>query len=174
MREVIKVFTPIKRVPIMIGKAQNGQKLPFGPYTLPQVGCGTILLLITAVCAMTLPLNPAVTFLIGCVASVIAVFAIGLVPYTGVRLGSRAIWLGRLLIRSKPTSASAVPITADSNRSMVTIEETIVLLLPNSTPVDRETTTGPALLESTVLAAITHRVSETARSAAPMPALGRD
>ncbi|WP_204250932.1 hypothetical protein, partial [Saezia sanguinis] len=72
--QVVKVFTPIKRVPIVIGKAQNGQKLPFGPYTLPQVAGVAVALLISAVAAMTLPANPAITFLVGLAFTVVIGF----------------------------------------------------------------------------------------------------
>ncbi|WP_330232528.1 hypothetical protein OHA40_08560 [Nocardia sp. NBC_00508] len=131
MSQVIKVFTPIKRVPTMIGKAQNGQKLPFGPYTLPQVATGVVLMLVTSVCAMTFPVNPAVTFIAGLALTIMAVFAIGLVPYTGVRMTSRAMWLGRLIVYRKPVSASGMPISSESVRHMMFIEETVVLLLPD-------------------------------------------
>ena len=82
MSDVVKVFTPIKRVPTVIGKSQNGQKLPFGPYTLPQVGGGMAGLLLTGIGTMTLPANPAVTFLIGTAVTVLVVFAGGLVAYS--------------------------------------------------------------------------------------------
>lgn len=96
--QVIKVFTPVKRVPTVIGKAQNGQKLPFGPYTLPQVAGVALGLLITSFLAMTLPANPAVTFLIGLAFTVVIGFGLGLIPYTGVRLSSRVVWVGRLVL----------------------------------------------------------------------------
>ncbi|MEV6254661.1 hypothetical protein AB0L97_15535 [Nocardia sp. NPDC051911] len=131
MSQVIKVFTPIKRVPTMIGKAQNGQKLPFGPYTLPQVAAGVAMMSVTSVCAMTFPLNPAVTFITGLALTILVVFVLGLVPYTGVRMTSRALWLGRLIVYRKPVSASGMPITGDSVRHTMFIEETVVLLLPD-------------------------------------------
>ncbi|MGW4767752.1 hypothetical protein ACWEO2_06870 [Nocardia sp. NPDC004278] len=131
MTQVIKVFTPIKRVPTMIGKAQNGQKLPFGPYTLPQVAGAVVLMVITSVCAMVFPVNPAVTFVVGLVLTIAVVFAVGLVPYTGVRMTSRALWVGRLLIFRKPVSASGMPVNADSARHTMFIEESIVLVLPD-------------------------------------------
>ncbi|MGW4247303.1 hypothetical protein [Nocardia sp. NPDC004722] len=131
MSEVIKVFTPVKRVPTMIGKAQNGQKLPFGPYTLPQVAAAALLLLITGMCSMSFPVNPAITFVTGLAVTAVAVFAMGLIPYTGVRLSSRALWLGRLLTHPKPVSASGMPVDAESVRHSVFVEETVVLLLPD-------------------------------------------
>ncbi|WP_174565947.1 hypothetical protein [Nocardia uniformis] len=131
MTQVIKVFTPIKRVPTMVGKAQNGQKLPFGPYTLPQIGAGVVLMLITSVSAMSIPGNPAVTFIIGLILTVIVVFALGLVPYTGVRLTSRVLWLGRLLVFRKPVSASGMPINAESARYTVYIEDSVVVVFPD-------------------------------------------
>ena len=130
-QQVIKVFTPIKRVPTMIGKAQNGQKLPFGPYTLPQVAGAVVLMVITSVCAMVFPVNPAVTFLVGLVLTIAVVFAIGLVPYTGVRMTSRALWASRLIVFRKPVSASGMPVNADSARHTMFIEESVVLVLPD-------------------------------------------
>ncbi|MEV0359736.1 hypothetical protein AB0H71_27125 [Nocardia sp. NPDC050697] len=132
MSDVVKVFTPIKRVPTVIGKSQNGQKLPFGPYTLPQVGGGMAGLLLTGIGTMTLPANPAVTFLIGTAVTVLVVFASGLVPYTGVRLSSRIWWIGRLLVVRRPVSASGMPIGTDSAEQTTFIEESIVLLLPDA------------------------------------------
>ncbi|WP_433202514.1 hypothetical protein ACQP1G_12415 [Nocardia sp. CA-107356] len=131
MTQVIKVFTPIKRVPTMIGKAQNGQKLPFGPYTLPQVACAVVLMVITSVSAMALPVNPAVTFVVGLVLTIAVIFAVGLVPYTGVRMTSRALWVGRLLVDRKPVSASGMPVNADSARHTMFIEESVVVVLPD-------------------------------------------
>ncbi|MCU1648186.1 MAG: hypothetical protein JWN03_8461 [Nocardia sp.] len=132
MTQLVKVFTPIKRVPTMIGKAQNGQKLPFGPYTLHQVGGAVVLILITSVCTMNFPINPAVTFVTGAVFTVLAVFALGLVPYTGVRMTSRVLWIGRMIVRRKPVHASGVPIDVDSTRHVLFIEESLVVVLPES------------------------------------------
>ncbi|WP_228002925.1 hypothetical protein [Nocardia australiensis] len=131
MSQVIKVFTPIKRVPTMIGKAQNGQKLPFGPYTLPQMAGGVVLITVSSVCAMTLPVNPAVTFITGLAVTVAVVFALGLVPYTGVRMTSRALWMGRLIVSRKPVSASGMPINSESARQTMYIDESVVLVLPD-------------------------------------------
>ncbi|WP_067573137.1 hypothetical protein [Nocardia acidivorans] len=132
MTSVIKVFTPIKRVPTVIGKAQNGQKLPFGPYTLPQIAAAAGLLAITAVCSMSFPINPAGTFVAGLVVTVVSVFALGLIPYTGVRLTSRVLWVGRLLVHRKPVSASGMPIDAESARHTLFIEESVVVIFPES------------------------------------------
>lgn len=129
MSEVIKVFTPIKRVPTMIGKSQNGQKLPFGPYTLLQVAGGCLVLMITAVCAMSLPCNPAITFVTGLAFTVGTVFGLGLVPYTGVRISSRALWIGRILLSRKPVSASGMPVDVDSDSDAVFVQESLVLML---------------------------------------------
>lgn len=131
MTQVIKVFTPIKRVPTMIGKAQNGQKLPFGPYTLPQVAGAVVLMVITSVCAMVFPVNPAVTFVVGLMITIGVVFGLGLVPYTGVRMTSRALWVLRLIAFRKPVSASGMPVNADSARHTLFIEESVVLVLPD-------------------------------------------
>ncbi|MBY8862730.1 hypothetical protein K7711_40115 [Nocardia sp. CA2R105] len=134
MTTPVKVFTPIKRVPTMIGKAQNGQKLPFGPYTLPQIAGGAGLLALSAVCAMVLPMNPAVTFVIGLVVTVLTVFGLGLVPYTGVRMTSRVLWVGRLIVVRKPVSASGVPIDDESADTLTFVEESVVVILPDGSP----------------------------------------
>ncbi len=134
MTQLIKVFTPIKRVPTMIGKAQNGQKLPFGPYTLPQVVGGIGVIVVTSILAMTLPMNPAITFVTGLIVAVVAVFGLGLLPYTGVRMISRAMWFGRLVLLRKPVSASGVPVTSDSARHTMFIEESVVIIFPDGTP----------------------------------------
>jgi hypothetical protein len=132
--DVVKVFTPVKRVPTMIGKAPNGRRLPFGPYTLPQVAAGTLLLLVTSVGAMTLPVNPAVVAIAGLVVTVVSVFALGLVPYTGVRLSSRILWVGRLIVSRKPVSASGMPPGPDAPRDIVYVDSSDVILLPDFLP----------------------------------------
>ncbi|WP_245718121.1 hypothetical protein [Nocardia miyunensis] len=129
----VKVFTPIKRVPTMIGKAQNGQKLPFGPYTLPQIAGGATWLVITSVCAMTFPINVAVTFVSGLALTVLSVFGLGLVPYTGVRMTSRVLWMGRLIFVRKPVSAAGGLIDARSTDTATFVEESVVVILPPST-----------------------------------------
>ncbi|WP_210741870.1 hypothetical protein [Nocardia veterana] len=131
MTEVVKVYTPIKRVPTMIGKAQNGQKLPFGPYTLPQVVGGIVVILLTSVAAMTLPMNPAITFVIGLIITIATVFGLSLLPYSGVRLISRALWFGRLVFFRKPVSASGFPVTAESTRHLAFVDETVVIIFPS-------------------------------------------
>ncbi|SUA72777.1 Uncharacterised protein [Nocardia otitidiscaviarum] len=137
MADVIRVFTPIKRVPTVIGKAQNGQKIPFGPYTLPQVAAGVALMLVTSIAAMSIPGNPAVVFILGLVLTVIVVFALGLVPDTGVRLTSRVLWFGRLILIRKPVSASGMPVSPDSARYSVYIEDSVVVILPDLDGVPR-------------------------------------
>ncbi|MGW5387302.1 hypothetical protein [Nocardia sp. NPDC003963] len=131
MTQVIKVFTPVKRVPTMIGKAQNGQKLPFGPYTLPQVAGVAVGLILTGLGAMTLPVNPAITFLVGVALTVVIGFGLGLIPYTGVRLLSRIVWFGRLFLYPKPALASGMPVTPESARITMFVEETVVAILPH-------------------------------------------
>ncbi|MFE3445383.1 hypothetical protein ACFXNW_20335 [Nocardia sp. NPDC059180] len=143
MAQVIKVFTPIKRVPVVVGKAQNGQKLPFGPYTLPQVGAGVVVMVITGTFALSLPVNPAVTFLAGTAVAILAVFLFGLVPYTGVRLTSRALWFTRLVFVRKPVSASGMPVTEESSRNTVFVSESVVVFFPDRPA--RETRPQPAL-----------------------------
>lgn len=144
MTQLIKVYTPVKRVPTMVGKAQNGQKLPFGPYTLPQVVGGVVLMLITSTFAMTLPLNPAVTFITGTIVTIAAVFGLGLVPYTGVRMTSRILWVGRLLVIRKPVSASGMPVDEESARHTMFIEESVVVILPDRESLAVEVDTPPA------------------------------
>jgi hypothetical protein len=147
MPEVIKVFTPIKRVPTMIGKAQNGQKIPFGPYTLPQVVAAIVLLLIASLLAMSLPFNPAVTFVIGLGLAILVVFGVGLVPYTGVRMISRMLWVARLIVVRKPVSASGMPALMDSSRDTTFVEESIVIIVPDGkrAAVDRREPRTPPL-----------------------------
>ncbi|MDO3648250.1 hypothetical protein [Nocardia mangyaensis] len=163
MAEVIRVFTPIKRVPTMIGKAQNGQKIPFGPYTLPQVAAGVGLVVVTSVAAMSIPGNPAVTFIIGLVLTVIVVFALGLVPYTGVRLLSRIIWFGRLILIRKPVSASGMPVSPDSARYSVYIEDSVVVILPDADGVSRPEPRGA--LASGILELAAGRTGDPTRDA---------
>ncbi|WP_063721602.1 hypothetical protein [Nocardia vinacea] len=148
MTQVVKVFTPIKRVPTMIGKAQNGQKLPFGPYTLPQMIGAGVLMVISSVLAMTLPANPAITFVVGLVLTVVTVVALGLVPYTGVRLVSRILWIGRLIVIRRPVSASGMPVGEESGRHTLFVEESVVILLPDRKVADIDDRAAVAVLAS--------------------------
>ncbi|GAA5104516.1 hypothetical protein [Nocardia iowensis] len=140
MTQVVKVFTPIKRVPTVIGKAQNGQRLPFGPYTLPQVVGGMVLLLLTSTCALTFPFNPAITFGVGVLLTVATVFGLGLIPYTGVRLTSRVLWIGRLILIRRPVSASGIAVISESGRNTMYIDESTVLFVPPPIPGEGEGT----------------------------------
>ncbi len=92
---------------------------------------GMTCLVFTAILTMTLPANPAIIFCIGLVITVLFVFVCGLVPYTGVRLGSRVWWFGRLILVRKPVSASGMPIGTDSGRSTLFVDESIVVVLPD-------------------------------------------
>lgn len=103
--QTVKVYTPVKRVPTMVGKAPNGQKLPFGPFTLHQIAAATATAALTGIGVLMLPVNPAVTGLGGAAATAAAIFALGLVPYTGVRLTSRAMWISRLILARGPVRA---------------------------------------------------------------------
>lgn len=140
MTDAVKVFTPIKRVPTMIGKAPNGQRIPFGPYTLPQVAGGSAVMLAASVGALSLPVNPALTFLLGMAAAGLTVFGLGLVPYTGVRLLSRVLWITRLLVLRKPTFASGVPAVEDSAEKTVFVTDSVVVLLPDRTAIGADWT----------------------------------
>ncbi|WP_327148027.1 hypothetical protein [Nocardia sp. NBC_01329] len=169
--QVIKVFTPVKRVPTVIGKAQNGQKLPFGPYTLPQVAGVALGLLITSFLAMTLPANPAVTFLIGLAFTVVIGFGLGLIPYTGVRLSSRVVWVGRLVLSPKPVSVSGMPVTPESGRMTSFIEETVVVVLPEQSPAGRASSPKSQPVGSSFLELFErHRAPAAATAAAAVTA----
>lgn len=130
MADSVKVYTPIKRVPTMIGKTTNGKKLPFGPYTIPQIGALTAGMAISGTFAMSLPVNPALTFAIGMAISVVVAMTLRLVPYTGVRLTSRFLWMARLFLFRKPVVASSLPVTDDSKPVSLFVEESVVLMIP--------------------------------------------
>ncbi|WP_460728162.1 hypothetical protein [Nocardia heshunensis] len=134
----------------MIGKAQNGQKLPFGPYTLPQVTVAAVLLTVTSIGCLSLPVNPAISFIAGLVITVVTVFAIGLIPYTGVRLTSRVMWVGRLILSRKPVSASGMPVDAASAGNTLFIEESVVVILPSAAIAPTAGHSGVSLLERLV------------------------
>ncbi|WP_228790209.1 hypothetical protein OG935_14820 [Nocardia cyriacigeorgica] len=86
---------------------------------------------VTGTFAMSLPVNPAVTFFAGTAVAVLAVFLFGLIPYTGVRLTSRALWFARLIFIRKPVSASGMPVTEESSRNTVFVSETVVVVFPD-------------------------------------------
>ncbi|NUS42719.1 MAG: hypothetical protein HOQ24_03350 [Mycobacteriaceae bacterium] len=130
MTDVVRVFTPVRRVPTMIAKAPNGRKLPFGPYTLAQIAGGSVVMFGTSVALMTLPWNPATTFVFGLAFAAFCVFGLGLIPLTGVRLSSRALWWSRMLFRTKPLSASSMPIDVAAGREAVFVDMMTVIVLP--------------------------------------------
>ncbi|RJO79868.1 hypothetical protein D5S18_00920 [Nocardia panacis] len=126
----VRVFTPIKRVPTMIGKAPNGQRLPFGPYTMPQIVVAVFGIVVVSICAEALPANPAVVFGSGLAVTAIAVYLTSMIPYSGVRILSRLFWYIRLALVRRPVSASGMPIATDSTRMTLFIEESTVVVLP--------------------------------------------
>ncbi|WP_369028293.1 hypothetical protein, partial [Nocardia farcinica] len=91
----------------------------------------------TGTFAMSLPMNPAVTFFAGTAVAILAVFLFGLIPYTGVRLTSRALWFARLIFIRKPVSASGMPVTEESSRNTVFVSETVVVVFPDRSPQER-------------------------------------
>jgi hypothetical protein len=99
-----------------------------------------VLILITSVLAMSLPANPAITFITGLVLTIAVVFAVGLVPYTGVRMTSRMLWIARLIAIRTPAAASGMPVTRDSARDAVFVAESVVVIFPDTRPTQRSST----------------------------------
>ncbi|MGX1778203.1 hypothetical protein ACWIGW_39280 [Nocardia brasiliensis] len=129
MTSPVRVYTPIKRIPIVMGKLPNGERIPLGPYTVPQLVAGIVLAVLTWIATMTLPGNPAVPGVTGAVLTILAVVMLRALPYTGVRLTSRMLWIGRILVDRRPVSASGMPVDAESVRHTLYIEETVAPIL---------------------------------------------
>ncbi|MFB8281085.1 hypothetical protein [Nocardia colli] len=129
MTSTVRVYTPIKRLPLVVGKLPNGERIPFGPYTVPQLVAGILLGTLTWAATMTLPGNPAVTAVLGAMATIAGVVLMRAIPYTGVRLTSRMLWIGRLIVVRQPVSASGMPFGAESVRYTLYIEETVAPIL---------------------------------------------
>ncbi|WP_338760452.1 hypothetical protein V7968_31825 [Nocardia vulneris] len=125
----VRVYTPIKRLPLVVGKMPNGERIPFGPYTVPQLLAGIGLGVLTWTATMTLPGNPAITAVFGAMLTITAVVMLRAIPYTGVRLTSRMLWVGRLIVDRRPVSASGMPFSAESVRHTLYIEETVAPIL---------------------------------------------
>ncbi|WP_433574709.1 hypothetical protein [Nocardia brasiliensis] len=123
------MYTPIKRIPIVIGKLPNGERIPLGPYTVPQLVAGVALAVITWIATMTLPGNPAVPGITGAVLTILTVIMLRALPYTGVRLTSRMRWIGRLLADRRPVGASGMPVDAESVRHTHYVAGTVAPIL---------------------------------------------
>ncbi|WP_280393729.1 hypothetical protein [Nocardia brasiliensis] len=137
MTSTVRVYTPIKRLPLVIGKLPNGERIPFGPYTTPQLVAGVILAVLTWIATMTLPGNPAVIAGFGAMVTIAVVVMLRAIPYTGVRLTSRMLWIGRLVIDRRPISASGMPLGVESARHTLYIEESVAPILNDwAEPVD--------------------------------------
>ncbi|MGW4843059.1 hypothetical protein [Nocardia brasiliensis] len=125
----VRVYTPIKRLPLVVGKMPNGERIPFGPYTVPQLLAGIGMGVLTWIATMALPGNPAITAVFGAMLTIAAVVMLRAIPYTGVRLTSRMLWVGRLIVDRRPVSASGMPLSAESVRHTLYIEETVAPIL---------------------------------------------
>lgn len=109
----VRVYTLAMRFPRMVGKGFNGERLPGGPYTLPQFVGGGMIFGLSGISAYVMPIiNPLVNLLAGAALTVIVGGLLSNIPIDGIRLTTRLGWLLGLLLSTAPSTSELMPATS--------------------------------------------------------------
>lgn len=109
----VRVYTLAMRFPRMVGKGFNGERLPGGPYTLPQFVGGGMIFGLSGISAYFLPIiNPLINLLAGAPLTVIVGGLLANIPIDGIRLTTRMGWLLGLLLSTAPSTSEPMPTTS--------------------------------------------------------------
>lgn len=128
MPELIRVFTPARKLQFVIGKFPDGKPIPMGPFTIPQAVAGVVVLLLSLLLAtkISLWLLP-----IGLVAAVLFVIGLGMIRTQSASLTGRFVSEARLQLNRGPVSASGMPV-ATTARDAALIAETQVEIVADT------------------------------------------
>ena len=106
----VRVYTLAMRFPRMVGKGFNGERLPGGPYTVPQFVGGGMTFGLSGISAYYLPIiNPLVNLLIGAAITVVIGGALANVPMDGIKMTTRIGWVLGLLVSTAPSTTELMP-----------------------------------------------------------------
>lgn len=106
----IRVYTLAMRFPRMVGKGFNGERLPGGPYTVPQFVGGGMIFGLSGISAYYCPIgNPIINVLIGAGLAFLVGGALANIPVDGIRLTTRLRWLAGLLVSRAPSTTEVMP-----------------------------------------------------------------
>lgn len=109
----VRVYTLAMRFPRMVGKGFNGERLPGGPYTLPQFVGGGMIFGLSGISAYFVPIiNPLINLLAGAALTVIVGGLLSNIPIDGIKLTTRLAWLLGLLLSTAPSTSELMPATS--------------------------------------------------------------
>ena len=110
---VVRVYTLAMRFPRMVGKGFNGERLPGGPYTLPQFVGGGMIFGLSGISAYFVPIiNPLINLLAGAALTVVVGGLLANIPIDGIKLTTRLGWLLGLLLSTAPSTSELMPATS--------------------------------------------------------------
>lgn len=106
----VRIYTLAMRFPRMVGKGFNGERLPGGPYTVPQFVGGGLTFGLSGISAYYCPLgNPLLNLLIGAGLTFLIGGALANIPVDGIRITTRLMWIAGLLVSTSPTTSEMMP-----------------------------------------------------------------
>lgn len=106
----VRIYTLAMRFPRMVGKGFNGERLPGGPYTIPQFVGGGMTFGLSGISAYYCPLgNPLLNLLIGAGLTFLIGGALANIPVDGIRITTRLMWIAGLLASTSPTTSEMMP-----------------------------------------------------------------
>ena len=106
----VRIYTLAMRFPRMVGKGFNGERLPGGPYTVPQFVGGGMTFGLSGISAYYCPLgNPLLNLLIGAGLTFLIGGALANIPVDGIRITTRLMWIAGLLVSTSPTTSEMMP-----------------------------------------------------------------
>ncbi|WP_102144349.1 hypothetical protein [Mycobacterium hubeiense] len=106
----VRVYTLAMRFPRMVGKGFNGERLPGGPYTVPQFVGGGMTFGLSGISAYFLPIiNPLVNLLIGAGLTIVIGGALANIPLDGIKITTRLGWMLGLLVSTAPSTSELMP-----------------------------------------------------------------
>lgn len=121
---VIKVYTPSRNFPVVVGKFTNGKPIPFGPFTLPQIATGVSIVVAFAAVGMLSKLSPLWVLglvVVGAICGAIGVVATGQIAFDGVPTSHRLMRAMNLILARRPVSATGESYTVDGQDSVLMV-----------------------------------------------------
>lgn len=107
---VVRVYTLAMRFPRMVGKGFNGERLPGGPFTVPQFVGGGLIFGLSGISAYVMPIiNPLINLLAGAALTVVVGGLLANIPIDGIKITTRLRWIFGLLLSTAPSTSELMP-----------------------------------------------------------------
>lgn len=168
----VRVYTLAMRFPRMVGKGFNGERLPGGPYTVPQFVGGGLTFGLSGISAYYCPLgNPLLNLVVGAGLTFLIGGALANVPVDGIRITTRLMWIAGLLVSTAPTASELMP--TGSPVAIVGGDVAVLEEPHRDPPMPRRTRRGPVdLAPQPRQPLLTSTAAPRRRSPAPAAATG--